>query len=381
MATTATSSEWARVINTTIANYLKGYSDQVLRHRKLLDAISRRGNIKRNAYGDKLVWRVRKSQGTVSVNDGAQSLTFAPENRFDTAELDYIGYAITDAMRKREKLKNRNVAAIVKVWDETVKLMLSDLEDKFSEDLYINDAAAGNTGKLAGLNTVHKLAATARTVSVGTTTSTTARTANAADPVGYPEGTYANINIELGQEGGTWNANWPFGSGDAEFDYWTPLHVNFTSTYFDGTSTTWADNCELAMRFGLVHSRRNKASEGLVDLVVMDAERYVQLLNKHSPKERVIVNQGARDRDYGTDEPFYIYMEGAKVCWEFGVPAAQVFGVNTKQLELHSMQDDLFVAEGPTYEEQSRSWRVACDFIGQLKCNSPRSMVKWSGIA
>lgn len=370
--------EWARIVNTTIADELRGFEDLTMRKRVLLRRMKEAGNVHYNASGDAFNWRVRKAQRSATVNNGAQPMTYQPVNLWDKATLDYEGYVITDAMTKREKLKNRGTPAIVKVWSEMTKTMLGDLEDRFSEELYIDSSAAGNSGRVTGFESMFGCT---QTITQTTTTSTVARTANAADMFGYPNDTYAGISTVLGNEGGSWNYNWPEGKGDAEFDYFSPVIVNYKSTAFDITNgDTWKENCVNAVRAMLLYTNRNKASEGVVDLVMMDTKMFRVFKDTKDSIERVIVNQGSKDRAYGIENDS-IYQDGAELTHEFGIPPEVAYGVNIKKTEIKSMQDKLFALEGPEYDAPSRSWRIAVDFLGQLKFESPRHFGKLVGLA
>jgi hypothetical protein len=132
----------------------------------------------------------------------------------------------------------------------------------------------------------------------------------------------------------------------------------------------------LALRAGLLYVNRNKASEGIVDLCLMDTNMYRLLKDKKDTLERVIVNQGSSDREYGiADESFF--QDGAEITHEFGIPTDVAYGINIKKTELKSMQDRLFASDGPNYDQPSRSWRVEVDFLGQLKFHSPRHYAKF----
>lgn len=371
--------EWARVVATTIEDHLRGYEDMIMRRRILLRRLKSAGRLKFNASGDTFTWRVKKAQRNIAVNNGAQPITFQPVNLWKKCALDYEGYVITDAITKREKLKNRGTPQIIDVWGEMIDSMMDDLEDRFSEELYINSAATGNTGRCSGLDTM--FGTPTQTVNISTTTSTAARTANAADPVAYPVVTnYAGVTTVLGDEGGSWNAPWPYGKGDVEFDYFAPLGVNYTSTHFDGSSTAWKDNCVLATRFGIMYSNRNRASEGQVDLCLFDTNLYRQFKDKKDSIERTVINNGTKDREYGiADDSFE--QDGAEITHEFGIPTNVGYGLNIRKTLLASMQDKLFASDGPNYDQPSRSWRAEVDFLGQMKFHSPRHFCKWSAIA
>lgn len=373
MATTATSTEWARVVNTTTRQFLKGEEVEILRNRKLLKKIQSRGGVKYNQSGDGVQWQVRKARGQITVNNGAQSLTFGQQNRHIKCFLDYQGYVIAEAMYEREKLKNRSTAALVDVWGNLAKWMADDLQDQFAEELYVDDSATGNTGRVGGIESM--MVAT-QTINESTTTSTAARTANAADRVYYPNDTYAGVSTILGNEGGSWNANWPQGKGDAEFDYFSPLIINGGSSAFDGTSTTWTLNARRAIQFALIHANKNVTTSGKADLALFDRNAYDRARIATHAAERFTINQGGRDQEYGTDGDS-IWIDGCEVTYEYGIPTNVGYGFNTQDVEVLSMYDTLFHPQGPYEDEEGSAWRLAVRFMGQLKFGSPRNFIKW----
>ncbi len=370
--------DWLRITNTTIADHLRGFEQCVMRERILLARLKARGGIEFNVSGDGFTWRVKKDQRDLATNNGAQSTSFTPKNLYATCTLDYEGYVITDKVSKREKLKNRKTPAIIDFMGGLIDDMFDDLEDRFATELYIDSAATGNSGRLSGIETM--IGTITQTITQTTTTSTVPRTANAADIVGVPTATYAGVSTVLGNDGGSWNANWPTGTGDPNYDFFSPLIINYISSAFDGSSTTWALNCSAATSYLLIHGNTRKASQGMIDLVLMDAEMYRKLAEKQKANERTIVNDGTDERQYGQPKKGF-YMDNAEINWEYGIPANVGYGFNLKQLKLRSMQDTLFAADPMDWDPESRGWRVAVDFLGQMRHKSPRYFAKLAALA
>ncbi len=385
MATTATSVEWLRVINTNTRRFIKGFEDDTMRDRKLLAKIKGAGGVKNNMDGDGVQWQVRRARGPVVINNGAQSVTHAPVNRFTKAFLDYQGYLIADAMTKREKLKNRGPSALIKVFDNLITHMTEDLEDDFSEKLYIDDSATGNTGNIAGIeammgtssSSTSNLIATAAPQTLTEDAATpTARSYNAADRFVAPSDTYATISTILGNDGGSWAGGWPYGKGDAIFDYWSPIIVNGVSTGWGGS--TWLANCIEAIRGAAIYSRKNKqASGGRANFGLFDNTAYLTVSRAQDSKERVTVtDQKTSDRRYGNPGDS-VWIEGVEVTDEYGIPTNFGYLFNVDKVELWSMQDNLFEASDWFFDQPSNSWRMQVDFLGQLKFASPRHFCKF----
>jgi hypothetical protein len=109
--------------------------------------------------------------------------------------------------------------------------------------------------------------------------------------------------------------------------------------------------------------------------VLLDTNLHRQMKDKKDAAERTVINQGSKDREFGIEGDSF-FQDGAEVAHEFGMTSNVGYGVNIAKMQLLSMQDKLFAAEGPEYDMPSRSWRVAVDFLGQLKFHSPRHFGK-----
>ena len=126
--------EWSRVVNTTIRQYIRGEENNVMRNRKLTALLRERSRIKYNASGEQLDWKTRYKRAPLFGFADSDTLTFSRRNRWKTAVLPWRGYAVTDSMTKKEKLMNKNVEAIVKIYDGIARILMEDLEDEFGDE-------------------------------------------------------------------------------------------------------------------------------------------------------------------------------------------------------------------------------------------------------
>lgn len=377
MAIQQTSSEWARIANTTLTNYIRQETDCIMRSRKVFAMLQKRGRIKYNQSGDGFTWPIRFKRAQVQVNDLETPPDFPRTNRWKNAFLDMAGYVVTNAMTMREKLKNKSGEAIINVFKDLAPAIRDDIEDAMTEEVYVDNSAASNSGRCAGLESMFGATQTI-TVSSGA-----ARTANPADPCGYPDDTYAGLDTDLAAHGGSWgtqsgiDSTWPFGRGRPEFDCWTPVIVNYTSTAFDGSSSTWAANCVRATRFGIeAVNGRNKASQGQVDMVLLDHGLFRKYKDTLDSKERFNVSSNNELRAMGFTD--VLEQDGVSISTEYGIPAGVGYGLNMKQMELRSWLDDgeLFQVKGPWESPENLGWLVMAIAACQFKFNTPRMFFK-----
>lgn len=358
--------EWTRVVNTTIHDYLREVEVNVLRNRKLLAELQTRGRISMDHAGDLLDWKVRYKRVPIQGYADMDSLTFSRKNRWLTGQLDVRGYAATDMIVKRERLINKSTEAIVKVWTELAQNLMEDIEDQFGDEMYQDGNASGKTKGIHGMESWFA-------------------DTNVESPNGFiypPNDTYAGLVTALGNYGGNWSLNagnveWPNGTGDAHYDFWSPVIVKATSNSWAAATKTWPNTCSEALRYGLIKGRRNKSKRGALDLVLMESDWYRQLIEHIATNERLVINRNEPLGNYQLGYKDEISFEGSRVTWEYGAPSQTAYGIPCEQLELCSWQKSLFVPEGPDFDISTQAWRFSIDFFGNLKNSSPRGWVKW----
>lgn len=373
MAVLAVSSEWARIAATTLPRFVKGAEDATFRNRVLLRKLKQKGRVKTNVSGDGLSWRVRFMYAPMTTNNGAQPITFSGKNRYVKAFLDYEGYQVNDFVTKRERLKNKGTEAILNIYGTQVSELMEDIQNQFPQEIYINSAAAGNEGRMSGIETM--LGTNGQSINV---TSGALRARNIADPTIAPSATYAGLSTALGNLGGSWNAStdinstWPYGLGTPEYDATSPTIVDYTSSAFSATAT-WAANAQAALRHGIWAMKRN--ADVTIPLVMTGTGMYRDFLNSLAPKERINLQDAEGDDKLGYGNS--IYWDGAQITSEFGIPGGVAYGFDLNSMDVISLQDDLFVPDGPTENQVARGWVTVVDCLGNFKFRSPRNFCKW----
>jgi len=70
----------------------------------------------------------------------------------------------------------------------------------------------------------------------------------------------------------------PTGSGDAHYDFWSPLLISYTNVSWQAAVKAWPNTCKEALRFGIVKAKKNKGKKGMMDLGLFNDELYRQFL-------------------------------------------------------------------------------------------------------
>ena len=356
--------EWARVLATTINEYIRVQEVNVLRNRKLLSLMKEKGRITFNHSGDKMNWKVRYQQNTMQGYADADVLTFGRQNKWKTATLDWRGYASTDSMTKKERLMNKSTEAIINVYAEMTKLLMEDITEQFGDEFYKDGNLAGNEKKLHGIESF-----------LGNTG------VSASLPIAVADDSYADLDTDLAGYGGTWTGTWPDGTGDAHYDFWSPLLVDYTSAVaassngWQSSTKTWPNTGTEAVRFAILYTQKNRTMDEKLSIIFLDGLLYRQYMDSIDDKERIMIQRG-RDSSALVKLGFndVINQDGTDITTEYGIPASTGYGFNVNKMELCSLQGQLFGSTSDT-DIATMSSRFSIDFFGNCRYN-PRNFAK-----
>ena len=157
--------------------------------------------------------------------------------------------------------------------------------------------------------------------------------------------------------------------------------VNWASDTWVASGDTFAVTGHEAIRQAIIWGQRNKSKRGAIDMFLLEAQLYNDLLNILDSKERFYATRGKVEGslvELGFTDS--VNVDGVDITWEYGVPSTIGYGFNVDQMQLCSLQGQLFVPGGPVFDEASQSYRFWIDFYGNLSCN-PRGFVKLDDFA
>lgn len=378
--------DWARTLATTLADYTREEEMAWMKNFQLGALLESNGRITYGHAGRGLVWEVRYRKHRLEGNTGETPRNFVRQNLWKVAALPYRGYQAVDSISESERLENRGEAAVIKLMDNFVGRIEDSVKQGIATEFY-NDGNA--TGFEQAWHGFESMMAFTQTVTAGTA-GAVARSANAADMVAAPDDSYATLDTDLGAYGGEGDPalTWPAGVNDPEFDFWSPLIIDYTSTAFSGTADTFVAQGDEALRFGIIHGQRNTLTTGPMSNIFLDRTLYAQLLQLISSKERILVTSENELRALGFKNN--IVLDGVTVSWETGIPAANGnsgvsgvsgtligYGFNWNDIELRCMYDQMFVPEGPHYDPFTQRYNFVVKTKSNLKFGSPRNFTKW----
>lgn len=352
-------SEWAGVINTTAPKYLKGAADLTFRKRLLLALLRKYGRIRTGESSYQCTWDVEFDQPPVRQFGDAGDQTFSRHDVYRQLTIDWRGYTTTDQMTKKEYLMNKGMQAIIDRYDRIIPNLVKSLTDTFGGEFFIDGYASGNTNRLHGLESF---------LGDGTTV--------AADLVAQPSDTYGTRSTALANHGGSWSTDlstspnaavatdWPEGSGDVKYDFMSPKLVNYSSTSWGTSSTSWEDNCERALRKTTIWLHRTGGQEGRPTCYLLSSDLFADFQNFQAARNRIIIPH-KESEDLGFSDA--LNFDGVAVKYDYNVPAGVGYGLNINQMELSSIDDVLFRPDGPEWDIKTKSWLFEVGFFGNLR--------------
>lgn len=369
--------DWARAANTTLVKYFTDVEQTVLRNFAMGALLESQGRVTYNNGGRGWMWPIQYRLHDMTGNSGETPRNFTRTNLWKWANLEARGYQITDAITYKEYTENKSEQGIIKVFDGLTDRMQQSMRQRLGPEYFVDGSAPGHETDWHGLESMYGVNGTV------SSTDGTQRAANAADFVGYPSDTYAGISTVLGNYGGANEAGevWPLGIADPEFDFYSPLVVNYTCTGFGGTSKTWAKQGDEALRYGLIHAQRNTNQVGQISTVFLNRSMFYDFKNLLDDKEQIQVNRNQPDGLVALGFRNTINFDGAEITYENAVPSRVGYGIPIQAVELCSEDATLLRVEGPEWDMRQQSWIAAVSTLSNLKFMSPRNFVKWATLA
>jgi hypothetical protein len=384
----ATPNDWARAIATTIVQHTREEEIAVFRKFKVFTMLESSGNVLMNQNGRGFDWNVRFRNAPVTGNSGDTPRTFNRVNMWKRAELPWRGFTTTDLIYRRELLENRGQAALVNVASQMAQRLQESLEQYLSYQPYVDGNKTGNENFFHGALSFLGYSGTINSTLTTDTNPAQTRTANAADKFGFPSDNYAGLATNLGSYGGGRLREasgsdvgvWPDVPVSEDFDYYSPVIVNYTSTGFGGGTWSGTNGSAVqATREAIHQCRRNDSKDSQIDMVVLDRKLFIGYLNNLESKERALVTRENGLRSFGYNDVFE--QDGVEITTEAAVPAGLGFGMSIGNMELRCLEDQLFMAEGPYFSEETQAFRYACSTLGNFRYRSPRNFFLLAPIA
>lgn len=361
---------WVGIMNTTIPNYIRAVMQNTLRNRKWTAWMQAKGRITYNWSGYWADWPVQFAEAPIQGYADNMAVTFPQRNYWKKVALGWRGFIATDSMTYQQRLMNSGNEAIIDRYNSIIPMLMQGMTQKFGDQVYLDGELAANLLLFHGIESFMSNSG-----------------ASTRQPIMLPNDTYAGQSCTLGNAGGSWtlngaNTEWPSGTGDPEYDFWSPLIVNYTSTVAQSLggwsaptgSKTWPNTCREAIRYGIMNQQRNDMAEDNLDMIVLELPLFRQFKDKVEASERIVVNK--EDGLWKLGFKDVMNYDGVDITFEYGVPANVGYGFSMKNAEIRSQQPELVVKHGPEEDITDLSIKFLMSNFGNF-CFNPRRHVKF----
>lgn len=363
-----------RIRNTILPKFLTEVEQANTRNYAMIALIEALGNKKMNEGGSGFSWPVMYKVHRMEGYTGETTRVFSQQDQHKLAALSWRGYQITDAMKFLEFEMAKGAEAIVKMFSTFGQRMTDSMKFNLATECYIDGTSAANSLSWHGLESL--FGTTGKSIQLSNNTD---RTANAADIFLAPDSEYANIKTSRGYYGGDIESgtSWPLGRSSPEYDFWSPMIINYKSTdstLLSGTGT-WAANCSFAMRTGILRTQRNSAAESQISNVFLAPDLYQTFQNYWESKQRLIPNASPTSLlKLGFTN--VLNFDGVEVSLDHAIDNGVGYGFNPRNIELRCMYDKMYKFVGPIVDETASQYNFVLSNLSNLKFKSPRLFFK-----
>lgn len=361
-----------RAAEVTIAHWEKKISDQAKQRFVVLDALTRRGRIKRVTGGGQIRWPVMYDYHELRAHVDGKEQVYDRFNGLDNAVLPWAGYELTDIATFEEKEQNGGEAAIVKILNDRAPHMMKSALQRFGRKFYVDGPASSQKREFHGLESMMSINAVAQVATDEFATT--------------PNDTYAGIGTSRT------SLNSAAVAGDPSYGAWTPVVVNCNRTS-GGSTLNWDQYADEYIRAMLIEACYGDGEEDMIDFVPLRKSSFKSLLNILDDKERVNLVRGDQVRvGYGFKPTRFLDFDGAGVTWDFGVPATDGAGdvvhgyglnldaMSLKLLDSEPKKNRIFrLRKGFDPTREADLFRLVC--LGNFCFESPRHFGKLAEIS
>ncbi len=366
------SNGWAQVVTNTAESYSKEVEDDTVRNRFLFNRLKANGRMTQETGGLDMRWLAQIRQHVVQNGSGLQALSFDAIQPYERYQLEWKTAFSTDIFTHLELAINNGDKAIVRRYSDAIPDMVESVFNKLSKELYQDGYDTANDQHL-GLTGLRSC------TGAGASTFTAA-----ADYVAYPSDSYGGHSTVLGTQGGSWssdttdaekpnttgiNNDWPFGSGDSQYDWNTPKLIRETSTQFHASST-WATQAPKAVRRAVAALRNTNGKKGRPTIMTSDSGSYAAFADQMEARFSLNKPQlkGTEELGFAGD---YMVFEGLEFSDDFDCPAGWKFVLQPSEFEFTTLkspgQKGMLYQFGPERDPRTNSWLFNVGHIGNLR--------------
>jgi len=373
-------------IRTAAPQYMSGFADLTIRGHILFNLMREYGMFEFNATSASTIYQMQVREPEVRTSNDTTRKVFQNSNVFEQCQVGIRWYEATDMLSEIQWKENQGKTQLVNLYDSKMKNLGTAMTRRLQEWSYRDGNAAPYTDGFQGFESC--LAAASGTV--------------AADKIALPDDSYAGHNTDLANFGGTWSDDlpsgdrynaglsndWPMGSGTSNYDAFSPLLLNWSSTSWGSGSGLWEDNVEEVLREGsaIMQGKNGFMNTSDVPVVYLMAPNlYVKAKNFYSQRFRMMAPY--RENEVGFPSTGTISIDGVVLKSDWACPANVFYGLCPQHMEMFWMicrnasgENPMIDVDGPIWDTPTASYLMRVASGGNLRMQ-PKFMMKGANYA
>lgn len=375
---------FAGIVNAVMSDYSKTVTDATLKQHKILALLQDRGRLTYNHSGENMEDRIKFKQAQTSFFGDGTRINYSRLNRYKPWVLPLNrGYYVSDSITIMEKEQCKGETLLIPKYSQKGKMLVDEIQEHLNVALLHDGNATNYTQGFHGIESWFSVSG-----------------ASTKSPIGLPNDTYAGLSTALANYGGTWSTtgsnttytDWPFGKGEVQYDFNSPVVVNYTSTIttdsaagntgWDASTKTFPNTCLEATRYGLDAIRsRVGGMNGQIEVITYESQLFRQFKNKLQAEEHINVSRNDGPSGlYRLGFGDVINFDGCDITSLPDLDAGIGYGWNLSLLELCIMTKDLVMVKGPDYSPSDGADVFAAFVLGNMKNKLPQGWLKFKPI-
>lgn len=371
-------------IRTAAPLYMSGYADLTLRSHILFALMKEQGMFEFNATSASTIYQIQVREPEVRTSQDTTRKVFQNSSVFEQCQVGVRWYEATDMLTEIQWKENQGRTQLIDLYDTKMKNLGTAMVRRLQEWAYRDGNSSPYTDGFQGFESC--LADNGSTV--------------AADRIALPSDSYAGQSTALASFGGSWSADstdyynagltndWPYGSGTANYDAFSPLLLNYSSTSWSSGSTLWSDNLEEVLREGSAIMQAKNGFNNTADVPVvylMSPKLYVQSKSFYSQRFRMLAPY--RDNEVGFPSRETISLDGVVLKSDYACPVNVFYGICPQHMEMFWMtcrnpsgENPFIDVDGPVWDISTASYLMRLAAGGNLRMQ-PKFMLKGKNYA
>ena len=371
-------------IRTAAPQYMSGYADMTLRGHILFNLMREQGMMEFNATSASTIYQIQVREPEVRTAQDTTRKVFQNSSVFEQCQVGVRWYEASDMLSEIQWKENQGKTQLIPLYDTKLSNLGKAMVRRLQEWAYRDGNSAPYTDGFQGFESC--------LADNGSTT--------AADKVALPSDSYAGQSTALANFGGSWSADdsvvmnagltndWPYGSGTANYDPFSPLLLNWSSTAWAGGSGLWEDNCEEVLREGsaILQAKNGFDNTSEVPVVwLMSPKLYVKAKTFYAQRFRMYAPY--RDTEVGFPSTGTLSLDGVVLKSDWACPTNTFYGLCPQHIELFWMicrnpsgENPFIDVDGPVWDTSTASYLMRIAAGGNLRMQ-PKFMCKGKNYA